>query len=230
MFAQLTDSRRTRPRSPAGFAASLALHGILVAGAVLLTSRVPTRHAVRSEATVRFLRPAPARPPVATTRASAPQPASPGTMSVINVPILIPDGIPPMDPLRAVINFDQPFEFRVGAQTRAGTTTDVNVEPGSAMLADQVEVQVVLDPRSPMPRYPQLLKDAGVEGAVRVRFVVDTLGRAELASVQVLESSHAAFTVAVQAALPRMRFAPARVGQRPVRQLVEFPLQFQLTR
>jgi protein TonB len=81
-----------------------------------------------------------------------------------------------------------------------------------------------------MPRYPQLLRDAGVEGATLLRFVVDTLGRIEQGTVQVVESTHPAFALAVQAALPQMRFSPARIGEGKVRQLVEFPLQFRLRR
>ena len=229
MFAQLIASRVPRHRSPAGFAASIALHGIIVAGAVLLTSRAPMQRSHHTQLVVPYVAPA-TRPRPATRltpHSAAPIAAAP---SVINVPLTVPDAIPPVDLLRAAINTDQPFEFRVGVTTHAGTPAPAVDDAVSPFLDSQVEVQVALDARSPMPRYPQLLKDAGVEGVARLLFVVDTLGRVELGTVEVVETTHPAFAVAVQAVLPRMRFSPARVGERKVRQLVEFPLQFRLRR
>jgi protein TonB len=73
-----------------------------------------------------------------------------------------------------------------------------------------------------------MLRNQRLEGTARVRFVVGTNGRVETSSIVVLESSHPAFAEAVRAALPRMRFRPARVGRHPVRQLVEFPLVFRV--
>ncbi|MFA6168966.1 MAG: TonB family protein [Gemmatimonadaceae bacterium] len=229
MFAQLIASRAPQRRSPAGFAASIALHGIIVAGAVLFTSHAPKQRALHTQLVVPYVapstrpRPATQTPPGAPPRVTLP--------SVINVPLTVPDAIPPVNLLRAAINTDDPFVFRVGVPSHAGTVGPVAVDdPGTAFLDSQVEVQVALDTRSPMPRYPQLLRDAGVEGATLVRFVVDTLGRVEQGTVKVVESTHPAFALAVQAVLPQMRFSPARVGERKVRQLVEFPLQFRLRR
>jgi hypothetical protein len=60
--------------------------------------------------------------------------------------------------------------------------------------------------------------------------VVDTLGRVELLTVRELQSTHQAFALAVRSTLPRMRFTPARVDGRAVRQLVEFPIVFRIER
>lgn len=231
MFAQLIASRTPRRRSPAGFAASVALHGILVTGAVLMTSRTPTRHAQTPELVVTYVSPArTVRAPVVPAQRNAPQ--LPATPRIIDVPITVPDAIPQVNLLRAAINTDQPFVFRVGppAPGSLGTAGTDPGDPGAALSGNQVEVQVTLDARSPMPRYPQLLRDTGIEGMTRLRFVVDTLGHVESGTVQVLESTHPAFAVSAQAALRSMRFTPARVGDRRVRQLVEFPLQFRLRR
>lgn len=230
MFAQLIASRAPQRRSPAGFAASIALHGIIVTGAVFLTSHAPMQRSDRSELVVTYVAPV-VRPRPAVQ--APPTSAGPivATPNVINVPLTVPDGIPPVDLLRAVININDPFVFRVGVPSYAGTSAPAAADdPGIAFLDSQVEVQVALDTRSPMPRYPQLLRDAGVEGATLVRFVVDTFGRVEQGTVKVVESTHPAFALAVQAVLPQMRFSPARVGERKVRQLVEFPLQFRLRR
>lgn len=229
MFAQLIASRAPKRRSPAGFAASIALHGIIVTGAVLVTSHAPMQRTPHAQMVVPYVAPVTRPRPVTPTPPSiVPIVDAP---NVINIPITVPDGIPPVNLLRAAINTDDPFVFRVGVPSHAGTVGPVAVEdPGTAFLDSQVEVQVALDTRSPMPRYPQLLRDAGVEGATLVRFVVDTLGRVEQGTVKVVESTHPAFALAVQAVLPQMRFSPARVGERKVRQLVEFPLQFRLRR
>lgn len=80
------------------------------------------------------------------------------------------------------------------------------------------------------PRYPPALRAAGIEGRVIVRFVVDTAGRVEEASIQVLDSSHPQFTDAVRTTLGRMRFEPARVGRSKVRQMVDLPFTFELSR
>jgi protein TonB len=71
---------------------------------------------------------------------------------------------------------------------------------------------------------------AGVEGQVLVQFVVDTTGRAERVSLKVLKSSHESFSNAVREALSCMRYLPAEVGGRRVRQLVQQPFAFGLHR
>ena len=75
-----------------------------------------------------------------------------------------------------------------------------------------------------------MLRTQGAEGFARVRFVVNANGRAELETLEVLESTHPAFAEAVRAILPRLRFAPAKVGRENVRQLVEIPFGFALQR
>ena len=229
MFAQLPASRPARRRSPSGVAASVTLHGILVAGAVLVTSGTSPRLAHVTDLTVSYV-----TPPVSHPTSPAPVGAVPSTPvvtpNIIGVSIAVPDALPPTDLLRTIINTDEPFQFRVGVPTSARTPGIVLASPDMPLSVDQVEVPVTLDARSPVPLYPQLLKDAGIEGSVRLRFVVDTLGRVELGTVQIAEATHPAFAMAVQAVLPRLRFTPARVGEHRVRQLVEFPLQFRLKR
>ncbi len=232
MFTQLLESRPPRRRTPAGFAASLALHGILVAGAVVATARAP--HAAAAVPPVHALIYVPTPPPP-----KAPAPAAPDAPplisvvpvpSVIDVPVDVPVGLPPITPLRRIINTDDPIFLRVGVPTSAGTPGSVPATPTGAYSAEQVEVLVTIDPRSPLPRFPQMLKNAGVEGTARLQFVVDTLGRVELGSVQVVSTTHPLFAEAVQSVLPRMQFTPARVGDRRVRQLVEFPIQFTIAK
>lgn len=78
----------------------------------------------------------------------------------------------------------------------------------------------------PTPAYPPVLADAGVSGRVVVRFVVDTIGRVEPATVVALSSPHPALTDAVRAALVKARFKPGRSHGTPVRVLAEMPVTF----
>ena len=94
----------------------------------------------------------------------------------------------------------------------------------------QVEQAVRIAPGSAHPSYPAMLKSANVEGEVLAQFVVDTTGRAEMGTFRVLKSSHDGFTQAVRSVLPFMRFIPATTGGRKVRQMVQHPFTFALSR
>jgi TonB family protein len=73
-----------------------------------------------------------------------------------------------------------------------------------------------------LQEYPPLLRDAGVSGEVRVRFVVDQNGRAT--EVVVLHSTHVEFVGPTRRVLGRVRFVPATVQGLPVRARVELPI------
>jgi TonB family protein len=93
----------------------------------------------------------------------------------------------------------------------------------------QVTRQVAPLPGNRAPRYPAELRNNHIQGEVLVQFVVDTLGRAEMATFKVLKASDPAFINAVRESLPAMHFSPASIGQRLARQLVQMPFQFSLT-
>ena len=61
-------------------------------------------------------------------------------------------------------------------------------------------------------------------------FVVSEAGRVEPATVRFTASDNPLFEVAVRNALDGMRFVPAEVGGKKVRQLVQMPFVFTLTR
>jgi protein TonB len=75
-----------------------------------------------------------------------------------------------------------------------------------------------------------VLRAAGVEGRVVARFVVNEGGSVEDGSVRFVQSDNHLFDEAVRTALRRMRFTPAEIGGRKVRQLVEMPFVFALSR
>jgi TonB family protein len=65
---------------------------------------------------------------------------------------------------------------------------------------------------NPAPRYPAELLASKDTGTVRIRVLVRESGRADMSTVQVIESPHAAFTRAVIRVLPDYQFIPAEVG------------------
>lgn len=79
-------------------------------------------------------------------------------------------------------------------------------------------------------RYPALLRSAQVEGRVLASFVVDTNGRADLSTFNVLRSDHQLFTNAVRQALETAQYRAAEVGGRRVAQVVQQPFIFALDR
>ncbi|MBX3173197.1 MAG: TonB family protein [Gemmatimonadaceae bacterium] len=98
----------------------------------------------------------------------------------------------------------------------------------NAFSSVEVESAAERDPSSAAPAYPRELMQAGIEGYAAMRFVVDSMGRVDLSSVRVLQTTHPEFAAAVKAAMPGMRFTPARLGDRPVRQLAEQLFAFQI--
>ena len=81
---------------------------------------------------------------------------------------------------------------------------------------------------SAAPIYPPSLRERSVEGSVSARYVIDSLGRAEPESFEVLSSTHSEFVQAVRDALPGMRFSPGIVAGRRIRQAVEQRFAFRM--
>lgn len=96
------------------------------------------------------------------------------------------------------------------------------------LLEHQVEKPVTAASGFVTPRYPGILRQAGVEGEVLVSFVVDEKGSADASTFKVIRATHELFATAVRQALPQMRFAAAEVGGKKVKQLVEQPFSFRL--
>jgi TonB family protein len=109
-----------------------------------------------------------------------------------------------------------------------GTPTPMSAE--QTFFDFQVEQQVTPAPGNVAPRYPDVLRSANVEGVVLAQFVVETDGSADTATFKVLRSTHDLFTNAVKQSLASMRFNPALVGGKPVKQLVQMPFQFSLAK
>ena len=111
-----------------------------------------------------------------------------------------------------------------GAKLEADKAT----APSTPYFEYQVETPVSAAPGSTMPRYPVILREAGVEGEVLVSFVVGEDGLADPSTLKVIRSTHELFSDAVREALPAMRFTPAELGGRKVKQVVQQPFTFRI--
>ncbi|MEO5814415.1 MAG: energy transducer TonB [Gemmatimonadaceae bacterium] len=91
-----------------------------------------------------------------------------------------------------------------------------------------VEESATRSEGSAAPAYPPQLMKEGKEGGVFIRFVVDSTGRADSASIEIVRASHPLFAMAVRQAVPQMMFSPASMGGRHVRQAVEQNFEFRI--
>lgn len=234
MFATLPESAARRQKRGTGLLVSAALHAMLIGLAVYATARSETPRPRLPRPDVIYFIPPPAPALPTSPPSSGPSAASslveaPPTDRLI-APIDIPDLIPPSlggDDLVAREDF---AGTPVGPIVPGSAGTGVpgsNVAGGDALDARVVDRQVVARAGNPTPRYPSVLQSAGVEGSVRMRFIVDTLGRVEPASILALASTHTLFEHAVRESLLRSRFTPAEAAGRRVRQLVEQSFQFE---
>ncbi len=112
------------------------------------------------------------------------------------------------------------------------TTTgiaSVAASPQHAMLVDRRAItQAIIKRGSPEPKYPSELLRAGINGQATLEFDIDTAGRADPASIRLLSATDPRFAVAVWKVLPRMKFEPARVSGRKVRERVQLPFSFEI--
>ncbi len=100
--------------------------------------------------------------------------------------------------------------------------------PDTAFSVLDVDEMVERHAESAAPVYPRDLLAIGAEGLVQTIYVVDTAGRVDTATVQVLRSDDPRFTASVVTALANMRFSPARRAGKSVRQLVEQQFRFRI--
>jgi protein TonB len=157
-------------------------------------------------------------------------PPPPKGFQVLTAPVEIPNVLPDIDLTRRVTNEADFTGKGAAGGFSTGVETKTAIRDDNTYFEFQVEKPVMQAPNSPTPQYPDILRQAGVEGEALVSFVVDTTGRADVASFKVIRATHELFATAVKNALPRMRFIPAEVGDRKVRQLVQQPFSFAITK
>lgn len=235
MLRTLLESNAARPRRRGSTVASVAVHMLIIGGAIAATASAKPGTGETRETpgdTVIHLWPHPPTPRSATTTSVASGPVA--TPTLPRMPAwtlnLDPTGIarPEVDvDIGGLFGADSiPVEGVVGPGGGRGANPVAAAGREPATIATVERPAAMIAP--PRPRYPEQLRAAGVTGHVVVRLVVDTAGRVEPGSIVIRESSHDLFTQAVRAVLHGLRFRPAEAGERKVRMLVDLPFHFRL--
>jgi periplasmic protein TonB len=225
MFGTLLESSARHRRRSRVAVVSIVAHAVAITLASAATRTVHVRPAPEPrDLTILYHPPAPL-PPVA---------APPGgrTGGVVGrrtpPPVDAPPSLPPIGP----VAIDPVGLAATGPATTTSTFARPERESGGGPVAAPDGVFRVVEraaaalPGAPIARYPESLRQAGLEGEVVLRFVVDTAGRVEAGSATTVRATHPLFDAAVRRALSATRYAPAEVGGRRVRQLVEQAFTF----
>lgn len=121
-----------------------------------------------------------------------------------------------------------------GSEEGSGARSKLPFGPVAAFVPDTVWSVLEVDEMveryegSAAPAYPSDLLAMGTEGSVQAIYVVDTTGRVDTSTIQVVRSDDRRFSESVLTALGLMRFRPATRGGKPVRQLVEQKFRFRI--
>jgi protein TonB len=141
------------------------------------------------------------------------------TSAPITVPPLDFRSIPSPPTLGHTETLMQSFSPTVSAHARSGNG---QLDGWSAVLTEE-HAEVLT---GPLPVYPELLRQAGVQGKVILEAVVDTTGRVLAPSILVVAATNPGFVAPARQALVATLFRPATVGGRPVRMRVRIPYEF----
>jgi len=88
---------------------------------------------------------------------------------------------------------------------------------------------LLIPENNPQPIYPKRLSRAGVEGEVRVSFIVKADG--SVSAIDIVQSDHPDLAEAVKDAITQWRFRPWTIEDgRPAEQPVVAPMLFRLAR
>ena len=259
MLDVLVASRAPHLLRPRWFSGSAVIH-LLILAVAFQASRVEVRDTrpVLADTTLLFLprlTPPTVRPVAAPRDAGSigggqgagalvisANPPPRGFQTVV-APRDIPSGIPPVDLAQPRLD---PRDY-VGKGVEGGVAWGVAGGTGpvdQALLAPElaegeaVYAATLDDARfeaaqlisQPLPRYPRALEIIGVSGRVMMQFIVDTTGRVERRSLQVLESTHREFEEPARQSVAEALFLPAKLGRTPVRQLTRQPISFVASR
>jgi protein TonB len=230
---RLLESSATRRRSRGGTAASILVHVLVIGSAVFgtATAGIPD-DAPREVALPAYVAP---RPEPAREHAKGPATANPNSAAVASnlrpppqIPFVEPIGIPPIAVGPPTVSV--PADSFASGGLKSGPGEPAGAPSGAPAGDGPWTRDFVERPAMPLgpvrPRYPDALRDAGIGGRVVLRFVVDTLGRVEPATVETTSATDPRFGEAARRAIGGLRFRPAEAGGRRVRQLVELPFDF----
>lgn len=79
------------------------------------------------------------------------------------------------------------------------------------------------------PRYPQALRQAGIQGRVLLDAIIDRDGFIEPQSIRAVQTTHMAFVAPAMEVLATARFCPGRLDGRRVRVRIQVPINFRVS-
>lgn len=196
-------------------AVSLTAHVVLVFAALWTTAgahpRVSRPHVIID---------LPVFPDRQTDASVAPGPTAPVIGGDVTIPPISPPKIDGVD-FGSPIAVAPPLPGPSFAPATPGSGDPVDV-----WLVDQLPAILA----GPIPSYPDLLRQAGIQGRVVLEAVVDTVGHVEPGSIVVVSAAHPGFVAAARQAVAATLFRPARVRGHAVRVRVRIPMEFALRR
>jgi protein TonB len=237
VFENLIESQPRKERTLVQTVTSVALHTLLILVAIKATQGAAEAVQKLNQAPADFILPPEPPPPP-----PPPEEIPPDVVVTNNPP---PQGfqtlVPPKDLPTEIppIDLNEKFDARdfSGRGVEGGVGTGVIGGTGPVLDDDVItgttySVSDVDDPAvrtgGPSPEYPEIMRTVGIDGVVRLRFVVGTDGRAESGSITVVSSTNKAFDRNAIDAIRKSTFKPAKIAGRPVRQLVEQNIRFAL--
>jgi protein TonB len=201
-------------------AASMLVHTVVIALAVYATLNAGQSDTkVRVDTALVFMdQPKQEKPPEQPVQLDVPLK---GFQTVV-APEVIPTNIPP-------VNLQEHFD----PKDYSGSGVEGGLASGLVPTGNEVFMEAIVEEKpavlsGPPPSYPELLKQAGIQGRVLVQAIVDTLGRAEAGSIKVLQSPNPGFDQSAKNYVQKALFRPARVHGRAVRVLIQIPIEFRL--
>jgi protein TonB len=233
MLGVLLESNAKRQRRTGGAALSVAAH-VAIAGLVtaFTVPRPAEPRPTIPEVRVAIVREAPTRTAEAHRTSSGGLPLGP---VVKPFDLVLPAPAANLDLPSVEIPHGPPLDSLIATRSGGGGTSlnglgklDLRRDSTSGEWRGNEALMRVVEQSK--PRYPESLRQAGIDGRVLVQFRVDTLGKVDPASVRVLSSTHELFARAVRDALGGFRFRPAEVNGQRVIALAEMPFEVSIRR
>jgi protein TonB len=226
VFEMLIESKKTAAYGGAfgGGTFSIVLHAVVISAAVYATMHAKevvreVRHQIDvTLQTQEKKEPPPPKQELATVV------APPKGFQTLSMPTNIPINIPAPS---ANTSFNAADFSGVGVEggVARGITTTV------AVRTDQPYLESVVEERperigGPQPRYPEILKQAGIDGHVMVEAIIDTTGHAERGSIKILSSTNQLFEQPSRETVAASVYKPGKISGRAVRVRIQQPINF----
>ena len=232
MLTTLLESTSHRARSRRVTAVSVAVHAAIIFTAAYATASGSPNPRPAPEPRVHWI---PTPPPLPSSKQTALRShanrSAAGLPRVVHFPIEVPSAVPVIEAAAPAITEAEFRRASIGDTFNTGRLRAPSGDGGSQLAYDASEVETpVASVGVVYPEYPPALRASGIEGQVVAEFVVDENGRADRASLRIISATNDLFAESIRRALPRMRFKPARIGDRSVAQLVHQQFVFRLDR